>query len=142
MKIKIHPSRISGTVAAPPSKSFAHRLIIAACLSGGRKTVKNTSDSKDVRATVRALTALSADCCLSGGDFVTNGFSPVKNAVADCGESGSTLRFLIPVAAALGADAAFTGTEKLLSRPCGALIDCLKTHGVTADGFKFTGRRL
>ena len=140
MKIKIHPSRISGTVAAPPSKSFAHRLIIAACLSGGRKRVKNTGDSKDVRATVRALTALGADCALSGGDFVTNGFSVAENAVADCGESGSTLRFLIPVAAALGADASFTGTEKLLGRPCGALIDCLKTHGVSADGFKFAGR--
>lgn len=140
MNARIIPSRLSGTIVAPPSKSYAHRLTIAACLSGGNRTVKNVGGSKDVIATANALKSLGADCVIENGDFTVRGFSPAKTAVVNCDESGSTLRFLIPVAAALGVNATFTGTEKLLSRPCGALADCLKSHGVRVDGFNFNGK--
>lgn len=140
MNAKITPSRLSGTIIAPPSKSYAHRLMIAACLSGGNRIVKNVGESKDVFATASALKSLGADCFIQNGDFTVRGFSPAKTAVVNCGESGSTLRFLIPVASALGVNATFTGTEKLLSRPCGALIDCLKSHGVSVSGFNFVGK--
>lgn len=140
MNARITPSRLSGTIIAPPSKSYAHRLMIAATLSGGNRIVKNVGESKDVFATTSALKSLGADCFIQNGDFIVREFSPAETAVVNCGESGSTLRFLIPVASALGVNATFTGTEKLLSRPCGALIDCLKAHGVSVSGFNFRGK--
>lgn len=140
MIAKISPAPLCGEIIAPPSKSFAHRLMIAASLSGGEKTVRSVGESKDVFATARVLKSLGADCGIINGDFVSRGFSLNKNAVLDCGESGSTLRFFIPIAAALGADATFTGTEKLLSRPCLPLIECLERGGVREKNFSFCGK--
>lgn len=140
MNVKITPSKLYGSIQAPPSKSFAHRLMIAACFSGGRRKVLSVGESKDVYATANALRSLGADCKIENGDFYTEGFNLKKGCTVDCGESGSTLRFLIPVAAALGADAHFTGTEKLLSRPCGALLECLARQGVKSENFAFNGK--
>ena len=140
MIAKISPAPLCGEIIAPPSKSFAHRLMIAASLSGGEKTVRSVGESKDVLATARVLKSLGADCGIINGDFVSRGFSLNKNAVLDCGESGSTLRFFIPIAAALGADATFTGTKKLLSRPCLPLIECLERGGVREKNFSFRGK--
>ncbi len=140
MNVKITPSALYGGIQAPPSKSFAHRLMIAACFSGGKRKVLSVGESKDVFATANALRSLGADCKIENGDFYTEGFNLNKGCSVNCGESGSTLRFLIPVAAALGADAVFTGTEKLLSRPCGALLECLERQGVKEEGFSFKGK--
>lgn len=137
MNATVFPSEISGRITAPPSKSFAHRLIIAACLSclssGGERTVKNVGDSADVSATAAAVRALGADCELVSGEFRVFGFKPVAEAVVCCGESGSTLRFLTPVAAALGVNATFTGSERLMQRPIEPLIGAIKAHGVTVS---------
>jgi len=140
MIAKISPAPLCGEIIAPPSKSFAHRLMIAASLSGGEKTVRSVGESKDVLATARVLKSLGADCGIINGVFVSRGFGLNKNAVLDCGESGSTLRFFIPIAAALGADATFTGTKKLLSRPCLPLIECLERGGVREKNFSFRGK--
>lgn len=140
MTVKITPFALCGSIQAPPSKSFAHRLMIAACFSGGKRKVLSVGESKDVFATADVLRSLGANCKIENGDFYTDGFSLNKGCSVDCGESGSTLRFLIPVAAALGADARFTGTEKLLSRPCGALLECLAKQGVKEENFSFNGK--
>lgn len=142
MNVKICPAEISGTINAPPSKTLAHRLMIAAALSGNKITVKNVGESKDVLATARCLKSFGADCKIENGDFAVNSFSPVTDRIvtADCGESGSTLRFLLPVAAAFGIKADFTGSERLLSRPADKLIECLNKKGAKISGFSVRGK--
>ena len=140
MKIKITPSVLSGEVYAPASKSYAHRLIILACLSGKNITVKNVGNSKDVLATAECMKNLGADCQISGGDFTVKSFKAKAAAKIDCGESGSTLRFLLPVIAALGIRTQITGSEKLLSRPSDELVSVLNAHGAGIENFTVKGK--
>ncbi|MBP5686933.1 MAG: hypothetical protein J6W87_04030, partial [Clostridia bacterium] len=102
MNVKITPFDACGTVSAPPSKSFAHRLIIAALLSGGDCFIENVGDSEDVKATVYAVSALGAEVNYDGKNVYVGKVSVPSFATVDCVESGSALRFFIPVAAALG----------------------------------------
>lgn len=140
MKIKITPSVLKGEITAPPSKSYAHRHIICACLSGGESVVENVGNSLDILATVRCMQAFGFDCELRSDSFYVRGFKKSDYAVADCGESGSTLRFLLPVACALGIKTEFIGSEKLLSRPNTALIRTLNDHGADIDGYFVKGK--
>lgn len=112
---KIQKSNISGTVQVPPSKSAAHRALICSFLAGGGN-VSPLIDSKDMQATLGVISALKCD-----------------NPVADCIESGSTLRFMIPVAAALGKTVKFVGRGKLPERPIGDYLRLLPEHGVRCD---------
>ena len=121
-----------GTVHAPASKSAAHRLLITAALSQRMSTVHLDTFSDDIDATIGCLTALGADF-LFGDNCVTvlSGVNPgTKETVLGCKESGSTLRFLMPVVAALGANVTFFMEGKLPSRPHGALSEELQRHGV------------
>ena len=111
----IKNSILKGEVDIPPSKSAAHRALICSYLSGGG-AVNGIIDSADMRATTGALKALE------------NG-----SEVIDCIESGSTLRFLIPVAAALGKSVCFTGSGRLPERPIGYYITLLRAHGVECE---------
>lgn len=141
MEIKLKPFSASGTIVAPPSKSVAHRLLICAALKRGETIIKNCGDSADVLATISCLTSLGAKIDYCGKDVKVRGIEVVrKGEILNAGESGSTLRFLIPVACALGANATFTGTEKLLSRPSQPLIEQMQKHGVSVDGFSFKGK--
>lgn len=139
-RICLRPARAFGRAAAPPSKSVAHRALIAAALSGGG-CVRGITDSQDMAATLRCLSAM-------GSRFLRQGqsvrFFPLAqgDGRADCGESGSTLRFLMPVFAALGKDAVFTGSGRLPSRPLGVYDECLPAHGVSLTRPKNTIRRL
>lgn len=112
---KIQKSNISGTVQVPPSKSAAHRALICSFLAGGGN-VSPLIDSKDMQATLGVISALRDD-----------------KPVADCIESGSTLRFMIPVAAALGKTVKFVGRGKLPERPIGDYLRLLPEHGVKCD---------
>ncbi len=103
MDIRITPCPLRGAVTPPPSKSLSHRALIAATLAGSAERVTNLADSQDINATRRCLDALFD---------VENGFP-----VLDCGESGSTLRFLIPLALVLRGGARFTGRGRLMERP-------------------------
>ena len=85
----------------------------------------------DIMATMHCLNALGAEITYSSGVFDVTPVNVVKGGTLDCGESGSTLRFLVSVAAVLGADATFVGAGKLPQRPMGALLDALAPHGVT-----------
>ena len=98
----IRPFKPSGEVFAPPSKSDAHRAIICAALSRGKCTVSPIALSNDIKATIQCVEALGAKTEINGSILTVDGTEMFKNktAVLDCGESGSTLRFLIPVAAA------------------------------------------
>lgn len=121
---------LQGAVTPPPSKSQAHRLLICAALGSSPCTIECASVNDDIVATMRCLNALGADISYSDGVFVVNPVKAVKCAVLDCGESGSTLRFLISVAAVLGADATFVGSGKLPQRPMSQLCDLLASNGI------------
>lgn len=128
MELILPPRPICGTVRAVSSKSQAHRLLIAAALAD-RPSEVVCERSLDVDATVRCLTAFGADISRRGGVYtVVPGQAPAVCA-ADCGESGATLRFLLPVAAALGIDATFSLHGRLPERPLSPLWEALKAHG-------------
>ena len=130
--VTLSPAGLAGTVTLPPSKSAAHRAILCAALSRGVSEIDNISLSKDISATLGAVEALGVRTRLEGGRLTVDGrglFSQREVAI-DCGESGSTLRFLIPVAAAGGQTATFTGRGRLPERPIGIYLDCLPPQGV------------
>ena len=121
MNVTIAPAQLKGTVTPPPSKSQAHRLIIAAALSDGFCKLSNVDLSEDIQATLRCMRTLDADASadgtiIRGGDLVDGHEEPAPE-VMDCGESGSTLRFLIPVSLALKGGGKFTGHGRLMERP-------------------------
>lgn len=120
MKVRILPGRAVGTVVAPPSKSMAHRLLISASLADGVSTIRGISDCEDVRATVDCMRALGAVCEISGDVATVTGINPrccVPKGELYCRESGSTLRFIIPIAMLSGNTAMFRGADGLMSRP-------------------------
>lgn len=134
MNVRITSGRLCGKVKIPPSKSVAHRLIICAALSEGRSVVKNVYPSKDITATMDAMRALGAKIDFSEGTAVIDGIEKApESCVIDCCESGSTLRFLIPVAAALGVKAEFHGRAKLPERPITPYLEEFPKHGVTFE---------
>ncbi|MGN0678907.1 MAG: 3-phosphoshikimate 1-carboxyvinyltransferase [Oscillospiraceae bacterium] len=134
MDIKITPAKLKGEVTIPPSKSVAHRMIIGAALADGRSEVTNLSPSADITATIECMRALGAKIDFSDNKAVIEGITKIpKKAVLNCRESGSTLRFLIPVAAALGVDAEFIGGGKLPTRPLTPFFEEFPKHGVTFE---------
>ena len=129
--VTVHPGRLSGTIPAIPSKSAAHRLLILAALADGKTDIACPAVSKDILATANCLAALGAEIERRPWGFsVTPGKAP-KRADLPCGESGSTLRFLLPVAAALGVEATFHLEGRLPQRPLAPLDQVLLENGVT-----------
>ena len=119
MKVKILPSKTSGEVSAPPSKSFAHRYLIGSVLSRGKCVIKNIADSDDISATLSCIEQLGGSVTKDGNTVtvIPTNEKQIENAVFDCKESGSTLRFFIPVVLATGAEnCTFSGSERLLAR--------------------------
>ena len=119
MKVKILPSKTSGEVSAPPSKSFAHRYLIGSVLSCGKCVIKNIADSDDISATLSCIEQLGGSVTKVGNivTVIPTNEKQIENAVFDCKESGSTLRFFIPVVLATGAkNCTFLGSERLLAR--------------------------
>ena len=121
---------LAGAVTPPPSKSQAHRLLICAALGTTRSKVACDSLNDDLRATMDSLNALGASIAYADGAFDIVPVACRKGGELPCGESGSTLRFLLPIAAALGADATLTGKGKLPQRPMQPLCEALIAHGV------------
>ena len=131
MDVVFIPSRLSGVTAAPSSKSEAHRRMICAGLSEGEVKLDGYMSSADMEATKRCLTALGADV-LEEGDTLTvrggvrkPGFMPVL----DCGESGSTLRFFVPLAMTMAGGGLFRMHGRLSSRPMDVYRDLFVPHG-------------
>ena len=121
MKAVFKPSRAAGQVSAPPSKSMAHRMLICAGLSGGPCTVRGAAPSQDVLATLDCLSALGVQYSWQGEDITLWGgdvFSSPEGAVS-CRESGSTLRFFIPLFLLGKKKVTLTGHGRLMERPLG-----------------------
>ncbi len=133
--VKINPSRLVGKVKVPPSKSFAHRAIISAFLSGGECTVKNLNPSEDILATLDCIGALGGKIEFdeNRGIATFSGFRKrrAKKIVLNCRESGSTLRFFIPIALALYDRVEFTGKGRLMERPQKPYFDIFDKLGIT-----------
>lgn len=132
MEVKVHGT-LKGEITPPPSKSQAHRLLICAALAVEPCSIVCNSVNDDIMATMCCLNALGARITFSSGVFDVQPIELVKGGTLDCGESGSTLRFLMSVAAVLGVDATFTGAGKLPQRPMGALTDVLAAHGMAFE---------
>ncbi len=131
------PGFSGGEITVPPSKSAAHRALLCAALSGGECVVSHVDSSKDMEATLGAVEALGAGVSWDrkGKKALFHGFQPgwKNGGEIDCLESGSTLRFFIPIAAALGGEWRFTGKGRLPQRPLGAYEELLPAHGVKFD---------
>lgn len=118
MDIHIIPQKLRGAVTPPASKSMAHRAVLAMALAGGTGTLSNLSDSQDIQATKRCVAALKAPRPEGEPPFL------------DCGESGSTLRFLIPIALAAAGGGVFTGHGRLMERPQQPYFDIFDEKGI------------
>ena len=133
---------LRGVVNIPPSKSAAHRAMLCAALADGRSILSPIEPSDDMRATLNAIRALGASAELSGNvltvDGIGNRYGDAANEPVDvnCIESGSTLRFIIPIACAVGINGRFIGEGTLVSRPVGLYGELLPKAGVecVSDG--------
>lgn len=138
MKVICTPANVSGKIKAISSKSDAHRLLICGALADCATRVHCNVMSKDIAATVDCLKNMGAEISVDG-DIITvipNKFN--EKAELDCGESGSTLRFLLPVVSALGIDATITGHGRLPQRPLSPLKEEMERRGVVFhNGSKF-----
>ena len=134
MKVTITPRKLSGTIQVPPSKSQAHRLIIGAALANGTSHIHNLAHSQDICATLECMTQLGA--IESQGGAVVTGIGRSRPStgilpVLDCGESGSTIRFLMPVALAVASGGVFRGRGRLMERPYKPYEDIFTRQNIT-----------
>ena len=139
MKIKIEQGTAKGSITAPASKSMAHRLLIAAAMAEGESVIRSVSNCEDVRATIDCLRALGVECTEDGTTVTIKGVHPSKmtpNAPLFARESGSTLRFMIPIALSTDKSTVFYGSEGLMQRPMTVYEKLAKEKGLTyiSDG--------
>ena len=132
MKVEITPSQAKGEINAPPSKSVAHRLLICAALAEGVSVIENIGTNDDVLATISCLKTLGADIEIADGIATVKGI--LKGAKKDklsfnCNESGSTLRFLIPLSTLFANECMFTGSGRLMERPQSVYKDLFEQKG-------------
>ncbi len=131
MEITIKKGLPSGKFVAPPSKSYAHRLLIASALSGGSTQISKISKSEDMYATLDCIRALGTNATLNRGRVTFEKNDPCAyTGIFNCRESGSTLRFFIPIALARGGVCVFNGTSRLISRGISVYEDICKKQGI------------
>ena len=145
MDIRISPSRLAGSVNIPASKSCAHRALICAALADGVSHISGVTFSKDIEATINAMTALGASFEADGDSITVRGVTDIPSyADIDCNESGSTLRFVMPIASVLGTDSVFHGRGRLPERPIDIYKRELGRNGVRfvteSMPYELTGR--
>lgn len=132
MDITITPGKLAGTIAAIPSKSQAHRLLICAAFSDKPTSLTCPATNRDIEATVDCLNALGARISPTAEGYeVTPIAEPPAQATLNCCESGSTLRFMLPIAGALGVDATFQMAGRLPHRPLSPLWEEMERMGCT-----------
>ena len=146
MRAVIQPGSARGTVAAPPSKSMAHRLLICAALTEGETVIRGVDRSEDILATMDCLSALGASLSWEENAVRVQGVDPRRSApaVLRCRESGSTLRFMIPLCLVSGSSMRLKGSETLLSRPLSVYEDLCRAQRLTLTreegGLRVQGR--
>ncbi|MCE5196968.1 MAG: 3-phosphoshikimate 1-carboxyvinyltransferase [Negativicutes bacterium] len=144
MEIRIEPHSLSGEVTAIPSKSAAHRCLIAAALADRPTSLRLAGSNRDLTATLRCLANLGAQFEQTEPDVLR--VTPLRQkpsvspVALPCQESGTTLRFLLPLAAALGVAAYFSGEGRLPQRPLADLRQQMSRHGCafSQDSLPFT----
>ena len=134
--------KLAGEVEAPPSKAYTQRLLIAAALSQGASKITGPLLSDDTKATLRAVKALNAEVTAKDDCWTVTGAKPLKGAEepVDCGESGATLRFMIPVAALAAEPSVFVLGSSLEQRPLAPLLNSLKQLGAEANIQRLGGK--
>ena len=138
MDVMLEGGSLQGTIGSIPSKSTAHRALICAALADGPTKIRLPARNEDIDATISCLRALGAQVTSEAARVVVDPISVLpKSANLNCGESGSTLRFLLPVTAALLGEAWFSGQGNLPNRPIVELNTVLENHGI-----RFSGSRL
>lgn len=137
MDIKITPAPISGSIEGIASKSFAHRALICAALAKGKSQIRVNTTSADIEATLSCLENMGAVIEKNGNVYTVNPIEKIpEKAVIDCGESGSTIRFLLPVICALGMNCEIHGSGRLPERPLSPLKEELIRMGACiSDSF-------
>ncbi len=136
-QIKIEPKELNGKISIPPSKSVSHRAVIAASLSAGESVISNVIMSKDIQATCEAMRQLGAEIIEEKTEnsrvrLIIKGIESFKSPLSpiDCNESGSTLRFIIPIAMMCGTEVSFTGRGKLVERPLDVYYKIFEEQGI------------
>ena len=146
MRVEIRPGKPEGAMEAPPSKSMAHRMLICAALADGGSTVRPIELSEDILATSDGLRALGAEIRQEGNALLVTGCRPAEaeSTVIPCRESGSTLRFLLPLCLLNGKEMTLTGSERLLSRPLDVYETLCRERGFrlerTPEGIRVQGK--
>lgn len=147
MIAKITPSVLKGSITAPPSKSMAHRYIICASMAKGRSRIDNIAYSEDIKATLDCVEALGARVERGEDYVITDGFLPKESKPQlplGVRESGSTLRFMIPIALMSGSETEFCGKERLFARPLGVYETIAKEKDFlfekSVNGLKVKGK--
>lgn len=147
MRVIIKPSVPSGRIQAPPSKSYAHRLILCAALAEGKSIIRNISLSDDICATIDCARALGAKTEYENGALTVYGLGGRFNGISEplqCRECGSTIRFFIPVCMLSGQHVVLQGSETLLKRPMQVYEEICRSQGIgfmqTSDAIAVEGR--
>lgn len=146
MRAEIARGTAHGTVSAPPSKSYAHRMMLCAALAHGCSQIDGVGSCEDVSATMDCLSAMGVRTVREGNRLIVEDgtFEFCESTVFPCRESGSTLRFFIPLSAVLGNGAVFTGSSRLLERGIGIYEELFAQKGVavthTAQGIAVSGK--
>lgn len=130
MNVRITPNSLSGTISAISSKSYAHRALICAALCEESSVIRLNTSSDDIEATVSCLNSLGANIERKDNSLFVEPITKKRKAQLNCNESGSTLRFLLPVAAALGTKTEFLASGKLPERPLSPLKEEMERHGI------------
>ncbi|MBR2724279.1 MAG: 3-phosphoshikimate 1-carboxyvinyltransferase [Ruminococcus sp.] len=132
MKAVVYPSKAEGIINAIPSKSMAHRLLICAALTEGVTRIRCTSSSEDIDATIGCLRVMGSNVVKIGNYYIVPKITatPCQSIVFDCKESGTTLRFMMCIAAGIGLRARFVGSDRLFERPLSPLEEVLTEHGI------------
>lgn len=144
MDVTISPSIANGSIAAPPSKSLAHRYIICAALAKGESIISNIDLSEDIKASIDCATALGAKISVDGSTVTVCGIDAAaiaedglhnSNTIVDfmCRESGSTMRFFMGIAMSLGISSSFYGSSTLRSRPFGIYEKICEEQGISFE---------
>lgn len=140
MKRRIEKGQAQGVINAPPSKSFAHRLLISGALSNGNCTIDGITDSVDMKATLSCIETLGCEFTKTGDTVSIIGNKKTGNRVFNCYESGSTLRFFIPIALLSGEECTFVGTQRLISRGIEIYEEIFKKQGILCEKSETTIR--
>ena len=132
MNVRIKPGLLKGDLIVPPSKSLSHRAIIAAGLSKGKSVISNILFSKDILATISAFEAIGAKVLREDDSLIIEGKGYVEriNNIIDSNESGSTVRFMIPIALTNDEPITFVGKNNLVNRPLDTFLEIFNEQNI------------